>query len=177
MELLRKYAIHQLMIPLYGIGRFYRLLYLIKLTFMCRGIAKQRFCSEFIRRWKFVIFSKILAKKKMELMYKNLHLSYLQLANDVFGDEDTVNNASVVKEFERFGNEIGMFTSENVNKIEEHKYSTIARRKFKYELNEKNEITTKKEKKYEYQSDSKSNSRKVGKKVKLLKFKVKILKK
>ena len=164
MELLRKYAIHQLMIPLHGIGRFYRLLYLIKLTFMCRGIAKQRFCREFIRRWKFVIFSKILAKKKMELMYKNLHLSYLQLANDVFGDEDTVNNASVVKEFERFGNEIGMFTSENVNKIEEHKYSTIARRKFKYELNEKNEITAKKEKKYEYQSDSKSNSRKVGKK-------------
>ena len=28
--------------------------------------------------------------KKMQLMYKNLHLSYLQLANDVFGDEDNI---------------------------------------------------------------------------------------
>ena len=168
MELLRKYAIHQLMIPLYGIGRFYRLLYLIKLTFMCRGIAKQRFCRGIIRRWNFIIFSKIIAKKKIELMYKNLHLSYLQLANDVFGDEDIVNNASVVKEFERFGSQIGMFTNESANIVEEHKYSTIARRKFKFEINEKNEITTKKEKKYEYQSDSKNNSRKIGKKSEII---------
>ena len=67
----------------------------------------------------------------MELMYKNLHLSYIQMANDVFGDDDN-NNASVIKEFERFGNEVGAWSNENINKTEESKYSSIIQRKFVY---------------------------------------------
>ena len=165
MELLRKYAIRKLMFPLHGPGRFYRLLYLLKLTFMSRGIAKQRYYLDIIRKWKFICFSKNMAKKKMDLMYKNLHLSYLQLANDVFGEEDPKNNVSVVKEFERFGNEIGMFSNENYNQPEEHKYSLISKRKFKFAMGEesKNEVSEK-ENKFEHQNDSKSNSRKVVKK-------------
>jgi hypothetical protein len=54
-----------------------------------------------------------MAKRKLELMYKNLHVSYLQMANEVFGDEDSTYNASVVKEFERFGNDVGMWGNEN----------------------------------------------------------------
>ena len=65
-------------------------------------------------------------------MYKNLHLSYIQMANDVFGDEDN-NNASVIKEFERFGNDVGAWSNENFNKQEETKYSSILQRRFIYE--------------------------------------------
>ena len=52
-----------------------------------------------------------MARKKLELMYKNLHASYLQMADEFFG-EDSV-NPSVIKEFEMFGNNVGMFTGEN----------------------------------------------------------------
>ena len=96
---------------------------------MEKGIAKQRYMREIIRRWKFIYFSKTMGKKKMELMYKNLHLSYIQMANDVFGDDE---NVSVIKEFERFGNEIGAWSNENINRKEESKYSSIIQRKFIY---------------------------------------------
>jgi hypothetical protein len=93
-------------------------------------------------------------------MYKNLHLSYLQLANDVFGDEDN-NNISVIKEFERFGDDIGMFNGDNYNKIEEYKYSSILKRKFKFDLKEKNDIKI--ERKL-FGNDSRNDSWKKGKK-------------
>ena len=131
-NLLRKWAIHQIMISLLGIGRFYRVLYMMKVSFMEKGIANQRYMREILRKWKFIYFSKVMAKKKMELMYKNLHLSYIQMANDVFGDEDN-NNASVIKEFERFGNDVGAWSNENFNKQEETKYSSILQRRFIYE--------------------------------------------
>ena len=51
-----------------------------------------------------------MTKKKLELMYKNLHASYLQMADEIFG-EDKV-NPSVFKEFERFGSNVGMFTGQ-----------------------------------------------------------------
>ena len=33
-----------------------------------------------------------MARKKMELMYKNLHASYLQMTNEVYVNEDDVNH-------------------------------------------------------------------------------------
>ena len=55
---------------------------------------------------------KKMTKKKMELLYKNLHVSYLEMVNSIFSDEEKV-NPSVVKEFERFGSGIGMFVNED----------------------------------------------------------------
>ena len=52
-----------------------------------------------------------MARKKLELMYKNLHASYLQMADEIFGDENNI-NPSVFKEFERFGTNVGMFTGQ-----------------------------------------------------------------
>ena len=48
----------------------------------------------------------------MELMYKNLHVSYLEMVNSLFSDEEST-NPGVAKEFERFGNGIGMFINED----------------------------------------------------------------
>ena len=93
---------------------------------MHTNIAAQRYYREIIRKWRFISFTKKMARKKMELMYKNLHTSYLQMADDIFG-EDKV-NPSVWKEFERFGSNVGMFTGQE-KEIEEELnkkyYSTI----------------------------------------------------
>ena len=68
-----------------------------------------------------------MARKKLELMYKNLHASYLQMADEIFGDDNNI-NPSVFKEFERFGANVGMFTGQDAEVDEELNkkyYSTV----------------------------------------------------
>ena len=40
-------------------------------------------------------------------MYKNLHASYLQITDEI--SEDVEVNSSIIKEFEMFGDDVGMF--------------------------------------------------------------------
>jgi len=110
-QLFRKKYIQELTSSLEEPAKLYHLYYLINVTAMHKKIAKQRFYRELIRKWRFAAFAKKMARKKLELMYKNLHASYLQMADEFFG-EDSV-NPSVIKEFEMFGNNVGMFTGEN----------------------------------------------------------------
>ena len=110
-KLLRKKYIRYLCDSLDDPSRMYKMFYLLRLTMLHKKIAWQRYIREMIRKWRFLSFIKKVAKKKLELMYKNLHCSYLQMANEVFGDEDEF-NPSVIKEFERFGNNVGMFSNE-----------------------------------------------------------------
>ena len=110
-KLFRKKFIHELYYSLEEPAILYRLYYLINVTSMHKKIAKQRFYRELIRKWRFAAFAKKMAKKKLELMYKNLHASYLQMADEFFGEDS--GNPSVIKEFEMFGNNVGMFTGEN----------------------------------------------------------------
>ena len=131
-KLLRKYFIHKTCESLADPSRIYLMLYLIKILFMHKNIAKQRFIRELIRKWRFMSFVKKMARRKLELMYKNLHLSYLQMANEVFGDEDGV-NPSIVQEFERFGDGMGMFVNENPNLPLEHKYSRGVQKQYIFE--------------------------------------------
>ena len=48
-----------------------------------------------IRRWRFVSLVSNLTKKKLELIYNNLHVSYLDIANEVFNTENNI----TLKEF------------------------------------------------------------------------------
>ena len=130
--LLRKYYIHKTCEALTIPSQTYKLLYLIKLSIMHKNVAKQRFMREIIRKWRFSAFVKKMARRKLELMYKNLHLSYLQMANEVFGDEDSVNH-SIIKEFERFGNGIGMFSNADPNNLDEEKYCKGVSKKYIFE--------------------------------------------
>ena len=99
---------------------------------MHSNIANQRYYRELIRKWRFITFSKKMTRKKLELMYKNLHASYLQMADEFFG-EDSV-NPSVIKEFEMFGNNVGMFTGENPQIGEEmsKKYYANVEKKYSF---------------------------------------------
>ena len=76
-----------------------------------------------------------MTRKKLELMYKNLHASYLQMADEIFGEDKY--NPSVFKEFERFGSNIGMFTGQQA-KIDEE-----LNKKYYSDVNKKYVFTTK----------------------------------
>ena len=132
-KMLRLYIIKQWMKILKEPSKLYRIFYLFKMTFMHRGIAERRFIREIIRKWRFTTFVKVIAKRKLELMYKNLHVSYLQMANEVFGDEETTTNASVVKEFERFGTDVGMWGNEDPNNPTETSYVKSINKKYIFE--------------------------------------------
>jgi len=113
-------------------AKLYNLYYVIKVTSMHKKISEQRFYRELIRKWRFAAFAKKMARKKLELMYKNLHASYLQMADEFFGDDSV--NPSVIKEFEMFGNNVGMFTGENPQIGEElnKKYYANVEKKYSF---------------------------------------------
>ena len=131
--LLRKYMIKKWMDDLKPIARGYKLFYLIKLSYMFKGIAKNRFLREIIRKWRFISFVKIMAKKKLELMYKDLHVSYLQLANEFFDEESNINGLTIIKEFEEFNNGIGAWNGENPKRIPEASFCKKVNRKYVFD--------------------------------------------
>jgi hypothetical protein len=117
-SLIKKKYVNHITTSLENPHRMFKLIYLLRVLKLNKNVAKGRFLRELIRKWRFSAFVKKMARKKLELMYKNLHVSYLQMANEVFGDEDE-NNPSVIKEFERFGSNLGMFNSEDAQMNEE----------------------------------------------------------
>jgi hypothetical protein len=125
--LLHRYFVRLIGDKLKEASKVNQLSYLFKLSIMHKDIAKKHFLREIIRKWKFVSFMKKIAKRKMEAMYKTMHLNYLSMANEVFGDEEH----GLIKEFEIFGNSIGMFTNEDLETYEETKkkfYRTVKKR-------------------------------------------------
>ena len=71
---------------------------------MHKSIAEQRFFRELLRKWRFDSFVKQMARKKLNKMYNNFCVSYLQMASEVFGEEDT--NPSILMELDRFNSNI-----------------------------------------------------------------------
>ena len=113
-KFLRKVVIKKLFIYKEEIYRINKLFYLLNLTMFNTEMARIRWIRQMVRKWRFLAFMKNMAKKKMELMYKNLHVSYLEMVNTIFSDSEKI-NPSVIKEFERFGYGIGMFVNEDPN--------------------------------------------------------------
>ena len=111
-KILRKYAIKKIFIYKKEIYRIKLIFYLINLTQFNAELAKCRWIRHLLRKWRFVSFVRKMTREKMELMYKNLHVSYLEMVNSIFSNEEK-NNPGVAKEFERFGNGIGMFINED----------------------------------------------------------------
>ncbi len=91
------------------------------MVMMHKTIAYQRFIRELVRKWRFSAFIQSISRRKLELMYKNLHVSYLQMANELFGEKGE-KNGSVIKEFERIATRMGIFTNEDYNSINEENF-------------------------------------------------------
>jgi len=141
-KLLRHYFIRKVTDCLQPVSKIHKMLYLIRLTFMHREVSGKRFLRELIRRWRFCSFMRKLARKKMESMYKNMHLNLLNMTKEVFGDgEGEGNGGGMMSEFELLGNSLGMFTNEDVSVYDEMKkkfYKQVTR-KYMFEPIEVNE--------------------------------------
>ena len=120
-KILRRESIRRILRNSKKIRKVMGLIYVTRLLIMEREIAKERFLRQLIRRWRYIAFSKKLAMNKMKTIYKNLHMTYLEMANCLFGDEGQ-NEPSVIKEFERFGTSVGMWENEKPNEKSEEKY-------------------------------------------------------
>ena len=108
---LREITIKKLFIEKEEISRAKKLIKLIKITSINSQISTDRWIRQIIRRWRFISFVKNVSKKKLELMYKNLHVGYLEIINSLFNNECKF--PSMMKEFENFGADIGMYKSQD----------------------------------------------------------------
>jgi hypothetical protein len=131
-KLLRRYWIRTVCKSMYGPSRIYKTLYLIKMVMMHKAIAYQRYIRELIRKWRFSAFIQNISRRKLELLYKNLHVSYLQMANEMFGEKGE-KNASVVKEFERLATRMGVFTNEDYTNPNEENFCEKVNKKYVFQ--------------------------------------------
>lgn len=162
-KFLRKIIIKKLFLEKREIQKIYKLLYLINVLYLNKKISRDRWIRQIIRRWRFITFAKAMARKKMELMYKNLHISYLELVNSMFNDEEEI-NPSLIKEFERFSADVGMFVNEDPYLKKESKEYKVVKKQYifePFETKEKKKIveTKKIEEEEVYYSDPFDNKK------------------
>ena len=131
-KLLRRYWIKLVCDSMLAPSRIYKILYLIKMVMMHKTIAYQRFIRELVRKWRFSAFIQCMSRRKLELMYKNLHVSYLQMANEIFGEKGA-KNASVIKEFERLAVKMGIFTNEDYHCVNEENFCEKITKKYVFQ--------------------------------------------
>ena len=84
--LIRKTIIRKILNISKATGSVNRLLHLVDITMTHKNIAKDRWILRIIKKWRFLTFVKKMAMKKMELMYKDLHVTYLEMADSVLKD-------------------------------------------------------------------------------------------
>ena len=120
-KILRRESIRRILKKSRNIGRIAKIMYLTRVLIMQRDMANNTFLRQLIRRWRYITFSKKLAMNKMKTIYKNLHMTYLEMANTLFGDENK-DDPSVIKEFERFGTDVGLWENEKPDEKEAIKY-------------------------------------------------------
>ena len=163
--------------------RVLRVIKLFKITEINKELAEERWLRTLIRKWRFLAFSKTMSKKKLAYLYKHFHVNYLEMANNVFGEQDS--NPSVIKEFERFGSNVGIWENEKPDYAERIKHSkskkiNYSTNTFKKLLKDKEEEEDKKEEKRkkikeeEIEEEGEKEEKKEKKKVKKDKKKEKI---
>ena len=101
--------------------RVLRVIKLFKITEINKELTEERWLRTLMRKWRFLAFSKTMSKKKLAYLYKHFHVNYLEMANNVFGEQES--NPSVIKEFERFGSNVGIWENEKPDYAERIKHS------------------------------------------------------
>jgi len=114
------------------VNKYLKLVYLCRVTLLHNDIADKKFNLEIIKRWKFYAFMQKLARKKLESLYKNMQCHYLNMANEVFGDE--ANNQGVVAEFSFLSEKMGMFKYESEMNNDNIKKTFVKSIKKKYDF-------------------------------------------
>ena len=114
-KLLRGYWIRKVTNAAPGCGRIVRMMYCLEKIESIKQANRISFLRIIARKWRFQCTMKLVAKAKMEAMYKNMQLSYLNMTNELFGEN--VENPGVLKEFEDLGGRMGMFNGHSTEVI------------------------------------------------------------
>jgi hypothetical protein len=69
------------------ISRMIRLFYLLRLIKLQKEISKNRFLSPIIKKWLFDVRVKKISKQKMIKLYESYHLTFLNMANEVYNQD------------------------------------------------------------------------------------------
>ena len=125
---LKKLSIKKIFIQKEEISRAKKIIYLIKITKINSQISTDRYIRQLLRRWRFISFVKNVSKKKLELMYKNLHVGYLEIINSLFSKECQFSN--MIKDFENYGKEIGMYKNADYYNNREKELYQIVKKKY-----------------------------------------------
>ena len=132
-KLLRKKALNNILNKddLEKLSRLLKLMDIIKLTKITERLIKERFLKVLIRKWRFIAFSLSISKQKLSFLYKYFHAVYLEIINNVFGEQES--NPSVIKEFERFGSSLGLWQNDKPEIYsEKKKFEKLTKIKMKY---------------------------------------------
>ena len=103
---------------------------LFKITEINKALSEERWLRTLIRKWRFLAFSKTMSKRKLAYLYKHFHVNYLEMANNVFGEQDS--NPSVIKEFERFGSNVGIWENEKPDYADQIKHAKSFKRRITF---------------------------------------------
>ena len=91
-KLFKKYAFKKIRKSLGPLITKIKIKKLIVTTIEERKSKKNNFLKSIIRKWRFITFVNNLTKKKLELMYKNLHTSYMEMADEVLNSRETLSS-------------------------------------------------------------------------------------
>ena len=91
-KLFKKYAFKKIRQSLGPLITKIKIKKLIVTTIEERKSKKNNFLKSIIRKWRFITFVNNLTKKKLELMYKNLHTSYMEMADEVLNSRETLSS-------------------------------------------------------------------------------------
>ena len=168
-KILRRESIRRILKHSKKTNKVLGMMYVTRMLVMQREIAKQRFLRQLIRRWRYIAFSKKLALNKMKTIYKNLHMTYLEISNSLFGDEGSHRDTSVIKEFERFGTSVGMWENEKPSEKSEEKYVKKIKTSYVFDPEEfekfQNKYYPTEQKEEEYYEEEKKETKTKGYKV------------
>ena len=89
-KIFEKYILYKLVQTLKPIMTTIKIKKLIIITKEFKTSTKNNYLLKIIRKWRFATFVNNLTKKKLELIFNNMHTSYLEMANEVFNTPQSI---------------------------------------------------------------------------------------
>ena len=108
-QMLRLYTLRMLFSKLKEVERMLRFRYFLNLCIMERSILDLKIQKKFIRRWHYKVTIKNVAREKMMKLYQNMHLQFLNMATDMFGEEGN----GVFDQMNQLTDKFGSFTADD----------------------------------------------------------------
>jgi len=110
-----------------------RLRYFLKIAMMDKKISEFRKAKKYLRKWNYMVTIKNVARDKMMKLYQNMHLQFLNMASDMFGDEGN----GIFNEMNNITEKFGAFTSDShAPTFYKKKFCKEVKQKYRFDIPE-----------------------------------------